>query len=99
MALDIDFGPLHVHLYSRAVFLMWLTLAVLAIAGAAVLISRRGDLIQKWRTWVLIAPAVGLPVWFGPGTTAGLAAALAVVAVVEYARLVQLSRADTALLL
>ncbi len=99
MALDIDFGPLHVHLYSRAVFLMWLTLAVLAIAGAAVLISRRGDLIQKWRTWVLIAPAVGLPVWFGPGTTAGLAAVLAVVAVREYARLVQLGRTDTTLLL
>lgn len=99
MALDIDFGPLHVHLYSRAVFLMWVTLAVLAIAGAAVLISRRTELMQKWRTWVLIAPAIGLPVWFGPGTTALLAAALAVVAVLEYSRLVTLGRADTVLLL
>jgi phosphatidate cytidylyltransferase len=95
MSLNIDLGPLHVHLYSRAVFLMWVTVAVLAVAGIAVLISRKHELVQKWRTWVLIAPAVGLPVWLGHGTSAGLAAALAVVAVIEYARLVKLRRADT----
>ena len=95
MSLNIDLGPLHVHLYSRAVFLMWVTVAVLAVAGIAVLISRKHELVQKWRTWVLIAPAVGLPVWLGHGTSAGLAAALAVVAVIEYARLVKLGRADT----
>jgi phosphatidate cytidylyltransferase len=95
MSLNIDLGPLHVHLYSRAVFLMWVTVAVLALAGIAVLISRKHELVQKWRTWVLIAPAVGLPVWLGHGTSAGLAAALAVVAVIEYARLVKLGRADT----
>ena len=95
MSLDIDLGPLHVHLYSRAVFLMWVTVAVLAVAGIAVLISRKHELVQKWRTWVLIAPAVGLPIWLGHGTSAGLAAALAVVAVIEYARLVKLRRADT----
>ena len=95
MSLNIDLGPLHVHLYSRAVFLMWVTVAVLAVAGIAVLISRKHELVQKWRTWVLIAPAVGLPVWLGHGTSAGLAAALAVVAVIEFARLVELGRADT----
>jgi len=95
MSLDIDLGPLHVHLYSRAVFLMWVTVAALAVAGIAVLISRKHELVQKWRTWVLIAPAVGLPIWLGHGTSAGLAAALAVVAVIEYARLVKLRRADT----
>lgn len=95
MPLNVDLGPLHVHLYSRAVFLMWVTVAILAAAGIAVLISRKQELVQKWRTWVLIAPAVGLPVWAGHGTSAGLAAALAVVAVVEYARLVKLGRADT----
>jgi phosphatidate cytidylyltransferase len=99
MALDIDLGPLHVHLFGRSVFLMWITVAILAAAGIAVLVSRRPELIQKWRTWVLIAPAVGLPVWFGHGTTAVLAAVLAVVAVIEYARLVQLARADTYVLL
>jgi phosphatidate cytidylyltransferase len=98
MALDIDLGPLQVHLYSRAVFLMWVTVAILAVAGLAVLVARRPELAQKWRTWVLIAPVVGLPVWFGRGTTAVLAAALAVVAVVEYARLVKLGRADTCVL-
>jgi phosphatidate cytidylyltransferase len=95
MPLDIDLGPLHLHLYSRAVFLMWVTVAILAIAGLAVLFARKPELIQKWRTWVVIAPVVGLPVWFGPGTTAALTAALAVVAVIEYARLVKLGRADT----
>jgi phosphatidate cytidylyltransferase len=95
MSLNVDLGPLHVHMYSRAVFLMWVTVAVLAVAGIAVLVSRKQELVQKWRTWVLIAPAVGIPVWIGHGTSAGLAAALAVVAVIEYARLVKLGRADT----
>lgn len=95
MSLNIDLGPLHVHMYSRAVFLMWVTVAILAVAGIAVALSRKQELVQKWRTWVLIAPAVGLPVWAGHGAAAGLAAALAVVAVIEYARLVKLGRADT----
>ena len=95
MPLNIDLGPLHVHMYSRAVFLMWVTVGILAIAGIAVLVSRKQELVQKWRTWVLIAPAVGIPVWIGHGTSAALAAALAVVAVFEYARLVKLGRADT----
>lgn len=98
MPLDIDLGPLQVHLHSRAVFLLWITVAILAVAGAAVLISRKPELIQKWRTWVLIAPAVGLPVWFGEGSTAVLASILAVVAVAEFARLVGLGRADTGVL-
>src|SRR6202035_516696 len=68
-------------------------------AGIAVLASRRRELIQKWTTWVLIAPVVGIPIWIGRGTTAMLAAALALVAVMEYARLVKLSRVDTGLLL
>ena len=95
MQLDVDLGPLHVHLYGRSVFLMWVTVAILTIGGIAVLISRKRELIQKWRTWVVIAPVVGLPVWIGAGTTAVLAAALAVVAVIEYARLVRLSKVDT----
>lgn len=98
MSLNIDLGPLHVHLYSRAVFLMWVTVGILAVAGIAVLVSRKKELVQKWRTWVVIAPAVGLPVWIGHGTSAALAATLAVVAVFEYARLVKLDRSDTYML-
>ncbi|MCT7661120.1 phosphatidate cytidylyltransferase [Mycobacterium deserti] len=98
MSLDIDLGPLQVHLYSRAVFLTYVTAAILGLAGIAVLVSRKRELIQKWRTWVLIAPAAGLPMLIGQGTTAALAAALAVVAVFEYARLVKLRRADTCVL-
>ncbi len=71
---------------------MWVTAAILALAGIAVLISRKPELLLKWRTWVLIAPVVGFPMWIGEGTTAGLAAALAIVAVIEYARLTQLRK-------
>lgn len=80
-------------------FLPILTVSILAVAGVAVLISRKPELIRKWRTWVLIAPAVGVPTVLGPGTTAAFAAALAVVAVIEYGRLVRLSRADTVVLI
>jgi phosphatidate cytidylyltransferase len=99
MALDVDLGSMHVHLTSRAVLLVSVTVAVLAVAGVAVLISRKPDLIQKWRTWVLIAAAVGIPVGIGPGATAVLAAALAVVAVVEFGRLARLGRADIGVLI
>ncbi len=99
MPLNFDLGPLHVHLYARSVFFMWVTVAVLLVAGAAVLASRRRELIRRWTTWVMIAPVVGIPIWIGRGTTAVLAAALAVVAVFEYARLVKLGKVDTYLLL
>lgn len=99
MSLDVDLGPLQVHLDGRPVFLMWVVVALLAAAGIAVLVSRKPELIQKWRTWVIIAPVVGIPVWLGHGTTAVLAAALAIVAVVEYARLVRLERVDTVVLI
>ncbi len=99
MPLNIDLGPLHIHLCSRAVFFMWVTVAILALAGIAVLISGKPELVQKWRTWVVIAPVAGLPMWIGEGTTAALAAVLAVVAVLEYARLAQLAKVDAYVLL
>jgi phosphatidate cytidylyltransferase len=99
MPLNFDLGPLHVHLYARSVFFMWVTVIILAIAGIAVLASRRRELIRRWTTWVMIAPVVGIPIWIGRGTTAALAAALAVVAVFEYGRLVKLGKVDTYLLL
>src|ERR1700744_1732758 len=97
MPLNFDIGPLHVHLYARSVFFMWVTVVVLVIAGVPVLVSRRRELIQRWTTWVMIAPAVGIPIWIGRGTTAVFAAALAVVAVLEYSRLVKLGKVDTGL--
>ena len=98
MSLDIDLGPLHIHLYSRAVFLMWVTVAILALG------RHRGARLPQARTDTEVAhlgadrPGRRLPVWLGAGTTAALAATLAVVAVIEYARLVQLARADTCVL-
>jgi len=60
MPLNIDLGPLHIHLYARAVFFMWVTVAILVVGGIAVFASRRRELIQKWTTWVLIAPVVAV---------------------------------------
>lgn len=99
LALDVDLGPLHVHLYGRAVFLMWVTLAVLAVGGIAVLASRKRELIDKWASWMVIAPVFGIPIWIGPGAAAVVAALVALVAVMEYGRLVKLGRVDTCLLL
>src|SRR5260370_15345890 len=86
MALDVDLGPLHIHLYGRSVFFMWVTVGILVIGGIAVFASRKPELIQKWRTWVVISLAVGIPIWIGQGKAAAYAAALAVVSVLAYAR-------------
>lgn len=83
----------------RGVFNLYVTLVVLALGGVAVLAFRQPELRTRWTTWVLIAPVVGLPIWLGRGTTALLAVVLAVLAVVEFARLVALPRAETWLLL
>jgi len=83
----------------RGVFNLYVTLAVLALGGLAVALLREPELRTRWTTWVLIAPVVGLPIWLGRGTTALLAAVLAVLAVVEFARLVALPRAEAVLLL
>lgn len=97
-SLDIDLGPLHVHLDGRPVFLMSVTLAILAVGGLAVLASRKRELIDKWASWMVIAPVFGIPIWMGKGPTAVVAAAVAVIAVIEYARLVKLRRVDAGLL-
>ena len=97
--IDLDWGPISLHLAGRAVFFLWVTLALLAISGFAVLVSRKRELITRWTTWALIVPVVGLPIWSGRGATAALAAVLAVLAVLEYARLARLARVDVALLL
>lgn len=83
----------------RGVFNLYVTLAVLAVGGLAVLLLRQPELRTRWTTWVLIAPVVGIPIWLGRGPTALLAVLLAVLAVVEFARLVSLPRPETWLLL
>lgn len=97
--IDLDWGPLDIHVTGRGVFFFWVTIIVLGLAGIAVAISRKRELVQKWTTWALIVPVVGLPIWVGRGTTAALAIVLAVLAVNEYARLAGLPRADRLVLL
>jgi len=99
LPLNLDLGPLHIHLYSRSVFFMWVTVALLAITGVAVLVSRKPELIKRWTSWMFIAPAFGIPIWLGRGPAAVLAAVLGVIAVAEYVRLAKLSRVDAGVLL
>lgn len=98
LVLDVRLGPLHLHAEGRAVFFMWVTLGLLAIGGVAVLVARQAELRRRWVTWALIAPVVGIPIWLGAGPTALLAAALAVQAVREYARLVDLPAPERTIL-
>lgn len=98
-ALGLDLGPIHVHVIGRSVFYLWVTLAILALAGIAVFVSGNRAVVEKWITWVLILPVVGIPIWLGRGPTTVLAAAVAVIAVTEYVRLVALHRVDYRLLL
>jgi phosphatidate cytidylyltransferase len=97
--LDVRLGLLHLAASGRAVFYLWVTVGLLAAAGIAVWLSGSAELRRRWWTWALIAPAVGLPLWFGPWSTALLAAALSAQAVREYSRLAGLPRTETLLLL
>lgn len=90
--------PLLGALGGRAVMLALVTVAMLGLAGLAVLATGSAELRAKWTTWAVIAPAVGLPVWAGRTTTAVLAAVIAVLACLEYGRLMRLHRGDTLLL-
>ncbi len=99
LVLDLRLGPVHLHAEGRAVFFMWVTVGLLSVAGIAVALSRQAELRRRWVTWALIAPVVGIPIWLGAGPTALLAAALAVQAVREFARLVDLPRPERAILL
>lgn len=98
MRLDVDLGPLSVHVQGRGVFLFWVTVAILVVAGLAVLASGRAELRRRWVTWVLIAPVVGLPIWLGRPTTALLAAVLAVQGVREFVPMVNLPRPERVIL-
>ncbi len=98
LTLDVPLGPLRIHAEGRAVFFMWVTIVVLALAGVAVLLAGQAELRRRWATWALIVPVVGIPIWLGEGPTALLAAALAVQGVREYARLVDLPRPERVIL-
>ena len=98
LSLDLDLGPLSFHTTGRAVYFFYVTVALLALGGLAVAVSRKAELRRRWLTWALIAPVVGLPIWAGRGPTALLAAALALQCVREFAKLVDLPAAERRLL-
>lgn len=72
--------------------------ALLVLSAPPVWLSRSAELRSRWVTWLLIAAVAGPLLWWGPVPTAGLAAAVALVASREYARLLGMPRADAAVL-
>lgn len=98
-SLHLRLGDWHLDLDGRAYFLLLVSVAVLGLAAIPVFVSRQPELRRRWTTWALILPVIGIPIWFGPGSTAVLAALIAVQAVREYARLTDLSRGERAWLL
>lgn len=96
IGLTVDLGPLH--LAGRPVWFAAVTLTLLGVGGVLVALSGKAELRRRWMTWALITPVVGLPLWMGPGTTAALAALLALQAVREFAPLADLPAAERRLL-
>lgn len=86
------------HAPDSKLFLVSVAVGVLLLALPLVLASRSVEIRRRWLTWALIFPCVGIPLWFGRGTTAILAAAMAVLAVREFTRLARLTRAEKVLL-
>lgn len=70
----------------------------LVVSGAAVALSGRRVLVQRWLTWALAAPLVGGSLALGAPGAAALAAGLGVVVAWEYVRLVGLPDAERTLL-
>ncbi|MDS1269515.1 phosphatidate cytidylyltransferase [Lipingzhangella sp. LS1_29] len=72
---------------------------VLTAGGLAVGLSRRRELVQRWMTWTVTAVLVVVALSFGSPGSAALAAAVGVVAAVEYGRLTCLGGGQRVLLL
>ncbi|PJI94788.1 phosphatidate cytidylyltransferase [Luteimicrobium subarcticum] len=98
-SLRFDVGSLHVDLEGRAVFFLLVSVVVLAVAAVPVLVSGRPELRARWTTWAFVLPVLGIPLWLGSWSTALFAAAVAVVCVLEFARLADLPRPDVVVLL
>lgn len=70
----------------------------LSAGGVGVALSRRRELIKRWCTWAVTAPVVGGLLGLGAPGAATLAAAAGVVAALEYARMLRLTRIDRLLI-
>jgi phosphatidate cytidylyltransferase len=71
----------------------------LTVGGAGVLASRNPELIRRWRTWAISALLVNGCLWLGAPGAVFLAAALGLVAAIEYGRLADLRVADTSVVI
>ncbi|ASU85071.1 phosphatidate cytidylyltransferase [Nocardiopsis gilva YIM 90087] len=68
---------------------------VLGVGGVAVWASGKRELVRRWFSWVMIAPVVGCAHYLGAPGIAALAAAIALVAMVEYGRAARLGLPET----
>ncbi|MCW2752061.1 MAG: hypothetical protein JWR83_3171 [Aeromicrobium sp.] len=66
----------------------------LVLGGAGVALTRRRELILRWRIWAVAVPLVVALFWAGDPGTAALAIGVGAIASVEYGALVGLGRID-----
>jgi phosphatidate cytidylyltransferase len=93
---DGRLGPLPVT--GRPVLLAVVVTTLLLVGAPLVWLSRSSELRRRWTTWLVIASVVGPLLWWGVWPAAVLAAGVAVLACVEYGRMLRLRRTDVAAL-
>jgi phosphatidate cytidylyltransferase len=93
---DGRLGPLP--MTGRPVLLAAVVVALLLVSAPLVWLSRSAELRRRWLTWLVLAAVVGPLLWEGIWAAAGLAVLVAVLACVEYGRMLRLRRLDVAVL-
>lgn len=91
--LHLQLGPLQAT--GRGVWFFTVAVAVLALSGVAVALTRQREISEKWMTWLCLAVLVGVPLWLGKATTIPIVVIVATIAVREFAALVHLPRPET----
>jgi phosphatidate cytidylyltransferase len=93
---DGRLGPLP--MTGRPVLLAAVVAALLLVSAPLVWRSRSAELRRRWVTWLAIAVVVGPLLWWGIWSAVLLAAAVAVLACLEYGRMLRLRPVDVAAL-
>lgn len=95
---DLPFELVGMQFNSRPLLFAFLVAVLLLVSAPVVYLSKKSELRSKWLTWLLIAVVVGPAVWIGETTAAAIAAGIALLAVLEYGKLLDLRKNDGILL-
>jgi phosphatidate cytidylyltransferase len=90
----LSFTLFNLQLNPRPILLGFLVITFLLLTAPLVFISKKREFIDKWVTWLIIALIVGPAIWIGESTTMILAIIISLLAVSEYARMLELGKRD-----